>query len=218
MEIIPVPEMVIADTQVLIIEGLKALLSAKYNISCVAGSKAELLSCLKQHEPKILMLDYCLLDFDNLEELENLKKTYNKTGIVILTNHISNQDIHDYNKAGIKHILHKTADAGEIMQCLDCLLKGKKYYSEYILDLLFEQNKKSPLQEPSQLTASEIEILRHIADGLTNKEIAAKKCLSIHTITTHRKNILRKLDVSNASELIMVAIRKGLIGTIDYQI
>jgi DNA-binding NarL/FixJ family response regulator len=215
----PFTDIIIADTQLLIIEGLKAVLAGKYNITDVAGSKNELLNLLQKKTPKIVLIDYCLMDFDSFEDLAVIKRNYPEAGIIILSNTITYHDLTEYNRAGIKHILHKSADTGEINQCLEALLKGRKFYSEYVLDLMFEQNnKKGSTLETSQLTASETEILRLISDGLTNKEIASKKCLSIHTIMTHRKNILRKLGVSNASELIMVAIKRGLIGNIDYQI
>ena len=70
----------------------------------------------------------------------------------------------------------------------------------------------------NQLTASETEIVRLIAQGMTTKEIAAQKFLSFHTVMTHRRNILRKLGVSNASELIMYAVSSGIIDTIEYNI
>jgi DNA-binding NarL/FixJ family response regulator len=87
------------------------------------------------------------------------------------------------------------------------------------MDMLFDLNvKKGLIEETNQLTTSEIEIVRLIGQGLTTKEIASRKILSFHTIMTHRKNILRKLGVSNASELIMFAVRTGIIDTIEYHI
>ena len=83
--------------------------------------------------------------------------------------------------------------------------------------MLFEDNDKK-VQESVYLTSSEIEIVRMIAKGMTTKEIARQKYISFHTVMTHRRNILRKLDVSNASELILYAISAGLIDTIEYHI
>jgi DNA-binding NarL/FixJ family response regulator len=73
-------------------------------------------------------------------------------------------------------------------------------------------------QESTTLTGSEIEIIRLIADGLTTKEIALRKFISFHTVMTHRKNIFRKAGVNNASELVMFAIRNGIVDSLDYQI
>ncbi len=88
-----------------------------------------------------------------------------------------------------------------------------------MLDLLFEFNeKKGPGEESGQLTASEMEIVRLISEGLTTKEIASRKYISFHTVITHRKNIFRKLGVSSVSELIMYAIKSGWINIIEYHI
>jgi DNA-binding NarL/FixJ family response regulator len=77
---------------------------------------------------------------------------------------------------------------------------------------------KKTAQETTTLTTAEIDIVKLIAEGMTTKEIASKKNVSFHTIMTHRKNIFRKARVNNASELVMFAIRSGIIDRIEYQI
>jgi DNA-binding NarL/FixJ family response regulator len=102
---------------------------------------------------------------------------------------------------------------------MNAVLIGEKYYSNELLDLLFEvDEKKNPIEETSQLTISEIEIVRLISEGLTTKEIAALKFISFHTVISHRKNIFRKLGVTSISELIMYSIKAGWINTIEYHI
>jgi DNA-binding NarL/FixJ family response regulator len=125
----------------------------------------------------------------------------------------------ELNSVGINDIILKTAGREEVFEAMDATLKGKKYYSNELLDLLFEANeKKNPGDETGQLTISEIEIVRLIADGLTTKEIASRKFISFHTVISHRKNIFRKLGVTNISELIMYSIKAGWINTIEYHI
>ena len=77
---------------------------------------------------------------------------------------------------------------------------------------------KYVIEDPKYLTVSEIEIVKLIADGLTTKEIASRRNISYHTVNTHRKNIFKKVEVSNASELIMHAIKAGWINNIEYYI
>ena len=123
------------------------------------------------------------------------------------------------SKIGIKNIIYKTSDRDEIFAAVDAALKGKKYFAEEILDMILEQGENKPIiEEGVQLTSSEIEIVRLIASGRTTKEIAHNKCISFHTVNTHRKNIFRKLGVSNASELIIHAIKSGWIDNIEYYI
>jgi DNA-binding NarL/FixJ family response regulator len=116
-------------------------------------------------------------------------------------------------------IILKTAGKEELFEAINATLKGKKYYSNELLEILFEvTDRKTTAEDTVQLTNSEIEIVRFIADGLTTKEIAAKKFISYHTVITHRKNIFRKLGVSSVSELIMHAIKAGWINYIEYYI
>ena len=83
---------------------------------------------------------------------------------------------------------------------------------------MLEMQDKRAAVETGHLTPSEIEIVRLIADGLTTKEIAVRKNISFHTVMTHRKNIFRKLDVNNTSELIKYAMKANIIGDIEYYI
>jgi DNA-binding NarL/FixJ family response regulator len=212
-------EIIIADNQYLIIEALKSILNIHYIIKDVVTSTTDLKIALKSGVPDILITDYSLLDFNGFDELREIRKLYPSMGIVILTNNISRNELAEFKNLGIQNIIHKNTDMEELYSCLDATLRGKKYYSDIFMDMLFDLNlKKGLMEETNQLTSSEIEIVRLIAQGLTTKEIASKKYLSFHTIMTHRKNILHKLGVSNASELIMFSVRTGIIDTIEYHI
>ena len=212
-------EIIIADTQILIIEGLKVLLSETYTVNSIVTSKNELLAQLKVRVPSLLIIDFSILDFDGYDDLRELKTNYPDMGIIILTNNLTRNEVVELHNSGVKNILHKSLERDELFECIESALKGRKYYSGPVLDLLLEPNdKKVTLSGTVQLTASEIDIVRLLADGLTNKEIAQKKFLSIHTIMTHRKNIMRKLGASNASEMIMFAIKAGIIDNIEYHI
>ena len=195
-------EIIIADAQFLIVEGLKATLGEKYQIAATVNSKSELEIAFLKKIPDLLIIDFYLMDFDGYNDLGKIKNKYPDMGIIILSNSLTRNEIIEYNNLGIKNILHKSVEKDELFECIRAVLYGKKYYSGSILDLMFESNgKKEARDQPVQLTASEMEIVRLIAEGLTNKEIAYRKILSIHTIMTHRKNIMRKLGVSNASSL-----------------
>jgi DNA-binding NarL/FixJ family response regulator len=212
-------DIIIADIQLLVIEGLKALLQGKYTTECCVSSKSELLEALHHNVPRLLIVDYSLLDFNGFDDIKTLKKEFPALGIIVLSNNISRNELVEFNNAGVKNILHKTLELDELFACIEAALNGKKYYSSLILDMMLElSEKRGTMDETVQLTASEIEIVRLIAAGLTTKEIALKRFISFHTVMTHRKNILRKLGVSNASELIMVAVKNGIIDTIEYHI
>ena len=212
-------KLIIADTQFLVTQALKSLLAndERFSITEVVNSKFELYKVLGNELRELLIIDVSLFDFDNIDDLQQIKLKFPGLSVLILSNSISKTEFTDLTKIGIKNIIYKTADRDEIFAAIDSAIKGKKYYTEEILDMILEQGEsKSILEEPTHLTNSEIEIVRLIAGGMTTKEIAEKKCISFHTVNTHRKNIFRKLSVSNASELIMHAIRAGWIDNIEY--
>ncbi|MEI6846524.1 MAG: response regulator transcription factor [Chlorobiaceae bacterium] len=208
--------LVIADTQFLTNEALRSILTPQCNAVYTVSTKAGLLQYLKKEDISIIITDYTLFDFDSINELGEIKKQYPETRIIILSNLITCIKIKELHDIGIKNIVLKTDDRDELFNAIDTVLKGKKYYSGDVLDILLK--KEGPTENASLLTPSEIEIVRMIATGLSTKEIATKKHISFHTVVTHRKNIFRKLCISSSSELLMYAIKAGLIDNIEYHI
>ena len=215
----PLTKIVIADSQFLVVETLKTILTndGPYLVSTVANSKYELYKVLDQGDCELLITDPALMDYEGFDDLQDIKHKFPKLALLILTNSISKVEFSVLSKIGIKNIIYKTAERNEIFAAVDASLKGKKYFAEEILDLILELGEsKSVPEEPTHLTSSEIEIVRLISGGLTTKEIANQKNISFHTVNTHRKNIFRKMGVTNASELIIQAIKAGWIDNIEY--
>jgi len=208
--------LVVADTQFLTNEALRSILSPLYDAVYSVSTKAGLLQYLQKETISLVITDYTLFDFDSINDLGDIRKQYPEIGIIVLTNAITHVKIKELNDTGIKNIVLKTDDSDELFHAIEAALKGKKYYSGDVLDILLK--KDGPLEDATLLTTSEIEIVRLIAGGLSTKEIAVKKHISFHTVMTHRKNIFRKLNVSSSPELMMYAIKAGLIDNIEYHI
>jgi DNA-binding NarL/FixJ family response regulator len=211
----------IADSQFLITESLKLILQSegRFNVIRVVTEKSELINVLKLENISLLILDHSLIDINSISELKEIKSSFRDLKVLVISNSLSKTELIELNSAGINDIILKTAGKEELFEAIDSTLKGKKYYSDELLDLLFEVNeKKNPGEETGQLTVSEIEIVRLISEGLTTKEIATRKFISFHTVISHRKNIFRKLSVTSISELIMYSIKAGWINTIEYHI
>lgn len=212
-------KILIADTQFLVVEALKSLFGSdeRFSIIEIVSSNYELHKVLEKESCQLLITDFALIGFESMDDLQKIKQKFPDLAVLILTNSINKAEFTELSKIGIKNIIYKTADRDEIFVAVDAALKGKKYFAEEILDMILEANdNKQVIEECTQLTSSEIEIVRLIAGGLTTKEIASQKNISFHTVNTHRKNIFRKMGVSNASELIMHAIRAGWIDNIEY--
>lgn len=212
-------KVLIGDAQFLTGFALEHILNKQFSVQGWVCSKEQLINKLQQSNVLLLILDYALFDIVNLDELASIKERYPLLNILVLTSVVTKEELSILNRIGIKNIILKTTDDRELFQAIDATLKGKKYYSQEILDILVELNaKKDRISEVTSLTATEIEIVKMIAQGFTTKEIANRKFISFHTVMTHRKNIFRKLNVSSVSELIMHAIKAGWIDNIEYYI
>ncbi len=214
-------KIVIADTQFLVVEALKSLLcnNERFYITGIVNSQYELHKVLEKESCHLLITDNTLLDYNDPDDMLRIKRKFPQLAILILTNTLSKNEFVNLSKIGIKNIIYKTAERDEILSAMDAACKGKKYYADEVLDMILEMGEsKSIVEEPTQLTGSEIEIVRLIANGLTTKEIASLKNISFHTVNTHRKNIFRKMGVCSASELIIHAIKAGWIDNIEYYI
>jgi DNA-binding NarL/FixJ family response regulator len=216
-----ITNIIIADSQFLVVEALKMLIGAneRYLLAGVAANQLELFKLLEKVGSGILITDIANAIFDCFDELPKIRQKYPEIVPVLLVNTINKVDFARMTKLGVKNIIFKTADKEELFTAIEAAIKGKKYYSDEILDQFLDFGESRYIVEDSKtLTNSEIEIVKLIAGGLTTKEIASKKNISYHTVNTHRKNIFKKMDVSNASELIILAIKAGWIDNIEYYI
>jgi len=214
-------QVLIADSQYLITESLKMILhnDGRFLVNKIVTEKIDLIETLKLNNTTVLIIDPSLIDIAGFSELNEIKGGFPDLKLLVITNSVTRKELHEFNTIGINNIILKTEGKEEIIEALNAAVDGKKHYSNELLDLLFESDEKKSLsEETGQLTNSELEIVRLIADGLTTKEIAARKFISFHTVISHRKNIFRKLGVTSVSELIMYSIKSGWINTIEYNI
>lgn len=212
---------ILADNQFLVVETLKMLIlqEDRYYLAGHAESKPALYQLLNKYRDGVLIIDIMTLDNSVPEDLRTIREEFPGMKILVLTNSVTKSEFHTLTKAGIKNIAYKNLDKEEILSAISSTAKGKKFYSDEIIDQYIDLgDNKLNFDEPKNLTASEIEIVRMIASGLTTKEIASKRNISSHTVSTHRKNIFRKADVSNVSELTLYAIKAGWIENIEYYI
>ena len=209
----------IADLQFLTRKALEMVVSLTHSVSGIAVSKKELVELLNLAHPDLLIMDYNLFGIDYIKELTELRSNYPLLLMLLIVNEINYTEIKNLASIGIKNIILKTADKEELNTAINFIINGKNYYSQDILNIaLAKINEDNVKEEDIHLTSTEIEIVRLITKGMTAKEIASYKNISFHTVMTHRKNIFRKTGVTNVSELMMYAIKKGWIDNIEYYI
>ncbi len=213
---------ILADNQTLTRLGIISILTAFYGKSLnikEINTKDELYDSLISFDTNIVIIDFELFDFSDISDLREIKKNYPSIGILVVSDNKSPHEILKVIDNGITNYVLKSCEESEFLDAFNATLQSKKYFSNEIMDVILEHKTSAKkIIDSGHLTNSEIAIVKLVTQGLTTKEIAQQKNLSFHTIITHRKNIFRKLGISNSSELLMYALRAGIIDTTEYYI
>jgi len=209
----------VTDDHPIVTTGLKSVLTEKSNCQIVgiAHSQKELLEQLPKIRPHVLLLDLNIPGSDFYDNIAHAKKLSPWTKILIYTSYYGTDLEKSLRKAGVAGCLLKGVQPSEIIRAIHQIHAGKVYISE-IPKYSFAANNSvscSTLEDNfrKRLTLSrrEQEILGLISSGLTSQIIGEKLFISKHTVETHRKNILRKLDFSSSTELVKFAVQQGLV-------
>lgn len=209
---------ILADNQELTRFALQSLLSKdEENIVYKASDKAGLVELLKEHESAVVILDYTLFDFADEDQLLIIAERFNLSDWVLLSDELTPQFLRRVVYSSHQFsVVFKDSPLSEVRSALNAVERHTRYLSQRALEIIINQQQEE--ETPSVLTATEIEIVRAIAQGKTTKEIAAERFSSIHTVTTHRKNIFRKLGINTAHEVIKYALRAGLVDSSEFYI
>ena len=209
---------IIADNQELTRFALESLLEKNEAANIYrAFDKAGLVALLKEHESAVVLLDYTLFDFTDEDQLLIISERFNLSDWILISDELTPQFIrrvvfssHQFS------VVFKDGPLSEIREALNSVERHTRYLSQRALETVITQQQDD--EAPSILTTTETEIVKAIAQGKTTKEIAAERFSSIHTVTTHRKNIFRKLGINTAHEAVKYALRAGLIDPSEFYI
>ncbi len=208
----------IADDHSIVRSGVKGLFSgsAKYEVVGEAGDGLEALAGIGQHHPDIVIIDITMPELDGLLVTERIVKDYPGIKVIVFSMHQELQYAVDAMRVGAKAYILKGGDSGEILLAVDRVARGQIYISsplseQIMTDFVGIIRGEQTLDSSEALTLREKEVLKLIAEGYTNKEIAAKLFLSISTIKSYRVNLMRKLKVNDTASLVRIAMQQGLV-------
>ncbi len=207
-------KIILADSQYITSMGLRYLLSqsADLEVVDVVGNRDDLLTSIQSNHPDLVILDYDQPDSFSLEDIPSVIEQCPDTHVLIISSDDAKQNIRQTIHYGIKGFLTKKCREDELHNAIQTILNGGKFFCDRVLNIIMsdfeEEDDKSKAYE--QLTDREKEVVQLVADGLTTKQIAKKLYLSPHTVSTHRKNALKKLEISSVPELIKFVIHKEL--------
>ncbi|MGE5847052.1 MAG: LuxR C-terminal-related transcriptional regulator [Ignavibacteria bacterium] len=205
---------VIADPVFLVREGFKRIADnvKDFSIKGEITKGSEFWNKIKSLKPDLLVLDYDHPDFFAIDDLKKIDEYSPGTKVLIISNHNKKENILKAIKTGALGYLTKECGEEEIIDALEAVSRGEKFFCNKILDVILEKHFTDDDDEckPATLSMREIEVINLVVKGFSNREIAEKLFLSIHTVYAHRKNIMKKLKIKSPVELVLYALNSGI--------
>jgi len=209
---------VIAEDHTILREGLKSLLSSHPDLNVVgeAADGLEAIRSAQKHGPDLVLMDLSMPKMNGFSAIKEIKRANAQTKILAVTAHSAEEYILATVKAGADGYLLKDAHSDELLTAVRYVLEGRQYISPSISGTIIDkylQREKSSGSESAweTLTQRERVVVKLIAEGYTNKEIADLLNIAFRTVGTHRARIMQKLGIHNVAGLTALAVEKGLI-------
>ncbi|MDX1707716.1 MAG: response regulator transcription factor [Desulfobacterales bacterium] len=209
---------VLVEDHTILREGLRALLSAdpKFDIVGEADDGRDALRQVDKLTPDLVVMDLSMPRMTGMDAIREIKRRHPATKIIALTVHKAEEYLRTTLHAGADGYVLKDATHVELLLAIQNVLKGKTYLSPSVSEKVIEgylEGKENQIPSPrlGLLTPREREVLKLIAEGYKNKEIAADLFISLKTVEKHRANLMKKLDLHNAAALTTFAIEQGLV-------
>jgi two-component system, NarL family, response regulator NreC len=202
----------LADFQYLTRQGIASLVKAMPGFELVKtiDSPEKLMTAATQLNPDLIVIDISDKDKELIPQIRLLKESQS-CHFLVISNSQTKDSIQQLLSMGIKGILTKNCSEEEIISGLRAVSQGNRFFCNNILDLVVESPDEEENCEPTTLTPREFEVLELITKGMSTALIAETLHVSIHTINSHRKNILKKLNLKSPAELIVYALETGLV-------
>lgn len=208
----------LADDHTVVRKGLRLLLESHpgFKVIADAADGREAVALAEEHAPDVVVMDVAMPILNGIEAARQISAKVPQTSIVFLSMHSDEGYVLKALKAGARAYLLKDSAEHDLINAVKAVSEGKAFFSPAISKMLVEDYMRQMQERKVEdsydlLTTREREILQLLAEGRNNKEAANILNLSLYTVETHRSNILQKLNLHSGAELILYAIRKGVI-------
>lgn len=208
---------ILVDDHTLFRDGIKSILDEETDIIVVdeAADGITLYEKLKQHSPDLVITDISLPDISGIEIVKKITKDYPALKVLMLSMHNNEEFILSSLKAGANGYLSKDIKRTELLEAIHSVMEGKIYFNKEISQTIINNYREDQTGARSdlhkELTEREIEVLKLIGEGFTNKEIADKLFISIRTVDAHKNHIMHKLALKSTVDMVKYAIKNKLI-------
>jgi len=206
-------KVLIADDHKVLLDGICSFFADSEDIRVVATARngVQVIQILKEKDIDIILMEINMPELNGVETWKLIAKNNFNVKVIALSMYKQASYVKRMRSYGAKGYILKDDSADEMIKAIQTVHEGAEYYSHKLLGLMISNVLKPDKAEGICLTGREKDVLEMISVGLSNKEIAKKLILSVHTIDSHRKNLLMKFDAKNTAELVKKTMDKGLI-------
>jgi two-component system response regulator NreC len=208
----------LADDHTLLRQGLRRILEnhPEFIVVAEASSGLEAVELAKEHQPDVALVDIGMKELNGIEATAQIVRHCPHTAVLILSMYSDERYVIGAVRAGARGYLLKDAVEEELVQAIQLAHRGESFFSPAVANLVqegfFQNLKYGNIDDRYDLlTERERQIYQLLAEGNSNKEVASRLGLSLHTVETHRAHIMEKLDVHSPAELILHAVRRGMV-------
>jgi DNA-binding NarL/FixJ family response regulator len=212
----PKARVLLVEDHVVLRQGLKALFADEPDIEIVgeANNGREALRRVQELQPDVVLMDISMPGLNGIEATRQIRHTYPAVKVVILSMHATEEYVFQVLRAGAAGYVLKQADSAEVLLAIRAALSGGSFLSPPISrtiidDYICRAEARGRGQEFDLLTSREREVLQLLAEGLPNRAIAKQLDISVKTVESHRSNMMSRLGLSDKTELVKLALRKG---------
>lgn len=208
----------LTDDHLIIRNGIKQMLKRhkQFKVIAEAGSGIEAINYLDKNynDIDIVLMDIDMPEMNGIDATKVITNSFENIKVLVLSVHNEEPYIKSVIDAGASGYALKDADTSEIVSAIESIASGKKYFSSEVSNIMIDSlmnKQKEQTIETDGLTEREVDVIKLVASGATNKEVSDKLFISSRTVETHRRNIMDKLGLNNLAELIKYAIKKGYV-------
>lgn len=212
-------KIILVDDHALIRDGISAMLKDEEEIEILgeATNGQEGIEKIMELKPHVVIMDIMMPVMDGIEATKLITEKGLDTYVIFLSMEVTEKSIDEAIKAGASGYLPKDTKKDILIEAIKTVKAGRTYFSKQISDVIFDKFYKKSVKgnkstmADSQITKREIEVLRHIASGLSNSQIAEELFISIRTVDAHRNHIMQKIDARSTADLVKYAIKNEII-------
>ncbi|HET7625144.1 MAG TPA: response regulator transcription factor [Verrucomicrobiae bacterium] len=210
--------LLLVDDHTVVRQGLRALLNPEEDIEVIgeAENGRVAVQMARKTPPDVVVMDVAMPLLNGLEATRQILKTVPSAKILALTSYGDDDCVQQMTEAGVSGYLLKQTAANDLLKAIREVQKGNAFFSPTIAKRLRDQCREAfangqPVKKNIELTSRESEVLQLIAEGFSNKQIAAELCISIKTVEKHRQQVMNKLNIHDVAGLTRYALSKGMV-------